>query len=119
MHISGEREDAAADELRLAVHDALCRSDERAKSFEEVDYSIENFDGGKNKLVPLASFRPARRATLQEIILNCKGEGKCCRERMDFLDDSFPLIPSAPSPCTMSRYWHCCSWRLTTEILVN
>ena len=52
VHISGEREDAAADELRLAVYDALCRSDDRAKSFDEVDYSIENFDGGKNKSVP-------------------------------------------------------------------
>lgn len=49
VHISGDREDYAADELRMAVHDALCRSDERAKSFDEVDYSIENFDGGKNK----------------------------------------------------------------------
>lgn len=49
VHISGEKEEHAADELRMAVYDALCRSDERAKSFEEVEYSIEHFDGGKSK----------------------------------------------------------------------
>jgi hypothetical protein len=53
VHISGEKEEHAADELRMAVYDALCRSDERAKSFEEVEYSIEHFDGGKSKQVPL------------------------------------------------------------------
>ena len=49
VHISGERDLSSTDELRLAVYDALCRSEDRAKSFDEVDYSIENFDGGKNK----------------------------------------------------------------------
>lgn len=46
-YISGHKEAEAADELRLAVHDALCRDKSRAKSFEEVDYSVEKFDGGK------------------------------------------------------------------------
>lgn len=46
-HISGKREVEAADELRLAVHDALCRDENRAKEFEEVSYSIENLEGGK------------------------------------------------------------------------
>lgn len=58
VHISGEREDKAADELRMAVHDALCRSDERAKSFSEVEYSIEAFDGGKSKQGPLHPIHP-------------------------------------------------------------
>lgn len=48
-YISGDREQEAADELRMAVHDALCRDATRAKTFEEVDYSVENFDGGKAK----------------------------------------------------------------------
>lgn len=46
-HISGKREEEAADELRLAVHDALCRDQARAQTFEEVNYSVENLEGGK------------------------------------------------------------------------
>ena len=46
-HISGKRETDAADELRMAVYDALCRDEARAKAFEEVNYSVENLEGGK------------------------------------------------------------------------
>lgn len=53
-YISGDTEEEAADELRKAVHDALCRDQNRAKTFSEVDYSVEKFDGGKAKwVVPL------------------------------------------------------------------
>ena len=48
-YISGDTEEEAADELRKAVHDALCRDQNRAKTFSEVDYSVEKFDGGKAK----------------------------------------------------------------------
>lgn len=48
-YISGDKEEEAADELRMAVHDALCRDQSRAKTFQEVDYSVEKFDGGKAK----------------------------------------------------------------------
>ena len=48
-YISGDTEEEAADELRMAVHDALCRDQSRAKTFSEVDYSVEKFDGGKAK----------------------------------------------------------------------
>ena len=48
-YVSGDTEEEAADELRMAVHDALCRDQDRAKIFQEVDYSVEKFDGGKAK----------------------------------------------------------------------
>lgn len=52
-HVAGVRETEAADELRLAVHDALCRSEQRRKQFEEVEYSIDHLEGGRNSYAPL------------------------------------------------------------------
>lgn len=46
-HVAGVKETEAADELRFAVHDALCRSQQRSKAFEEVDFSINNLEGGR------------------------------------------------------------------------
>ena len=46
-HLTGQKETEAADEMRLAVFDALCRDEQRAKEFEEVNYSVENLEGGK------------------------------------------------------------------------
>ena len=47
-HVAGVREKEAADELRLAVYDALCRSQTRSKEFEEVNYSIDHIEGGRS-----------------------------------------------------------------------
>ena len=47
--VGGEAEEQDADELRLAVSDALCRSPQRRKSFSEVLPSIESLEGGLRK----------------------------------------------------------------------
>lgn len=46
-HVVGIKETEAADELRLAVHDALCRNEKRSRQFDEVNYSINNLEGGR------------------------------------------------------------------------
>ena len=47
--VGGEAEEKDADELRMAVSDALCRSPQRLKSFSEVLPSIESIEGGLRK----------------------------------------------------------------------
>ena len=47
--VGGEAEERDADELRMAVSDALCRSPQRLKSFSEVLPSIESIEGGLRK----------------------------------------------------------------------
>ena len=44
--VGGKTEEKDADELRLAVADALCRGPERLKTFKEVLPSIESIEGG-------------------------------------------------------------------------
>lgn len=44
--VGGKIEEKDADELRLAVADALCRGPERLKTFKEVLPSIETIEGG-------------------------------------------------------------------------
>jgi hypothetical protein len=44
--VGGQIEEQDADELRMAVSDALCRGPERLKAFKEVLPSIEAFEGG-------------------------------------------------------------------------
>ena len=50
--LSADTEEADADELRMAVSDALCRSQERLKQFGEVVPSIEAVEGGLPKCAP-------------------------------------------------------------------
>lgn len=50
--MSADTEEADADELRMAVSDALCRSQERLKQFGEVVPSIEAVEGGLPKCAP-------------------------------------------------------------------
>jgi len=44
--VGGKTEEKDADELRMAVSDALCRGPERLKTFKEVLPSIEAIEGG-------------------------------------------------------------------------
>lgn len=45
VFISGETETKEADELRLAVRDALCRSEKRKKQFKDAIFSLEATEG--------------------------------------------------------------------------
>jgi hypothetical protein len=47
--LKGASEEADADELRAAVSDALCRSQQRLAQFKEVVPSIEAVEGGMTK----------------------------------------------------------------------
>ena len=48
--MGGENETAAADELRLAVYDALCRTPERRQLFNEVLYTVDT-EGGLERCI--------------------------------------------------------------------
>ena len=44
--VGGKTEEKDADELRLAVADALCRGPERLNTFKEVMHTIDAIEGG-------------------------------------------------------------------------
>jgi hypothetical protein len=49
LYLNEKDEVTDADELRLAVSDALCRRPERRRQFQEVVDSIEHTEGGIRK----------------------------------------------------------------------
>jgi len=65
--LKGASEEADADELRAAVSDALCRSQQRLAQFKEVVPSIEAVEGGMTKCA-----RARRRAAARDRATECR-----------------------------------------------